>query len=98
MDAQAIWQQCFKAWPEDMPRRGVVVTFFNEQIPFQSFMASESMVLFERSAPDALGARMVMIPYGGVQALKIVDVSKPKAFAAMGFEAAPSKKQPAAEK
>lgn len=86
MDPQATWQKYFSAWPEDLPRRGVLVTSFAEQIPFQGFLTSDAMVLLERSAPDALGARFVMIPYHGIQALKIVDVAKPKALAALGFE------------
>jgi hypothetical protein len=85
MDAQT-WKQCFASWPQDLPRRGVIVTNFSEQIPFQGFMASEGMVLLERNAPDALGARFVMIPYQGIQALKIVDVAKATALNALGFE------------
>ena len=85
MDAH-VWKQYFAAWPEDLPRRGVLVTNFAEQIPFQGFMTSDALVLLERNAPDALGARFVMIPYQGIQALKIVDVAKPKALNALGFE------------
>jgi hypothetical protein len=92
MDAQATWKRCFSNWPEDLPRRGVVVTNFAEQIPFQGFLTSDTMVLLERNAPDALGARMVMIPYPCIQAVKIIDVVKPKTLASLGFEGTLGKK------
>jgi hypothetical protein len=69
-----------------------VVTSFGEQILFQGFLTSDAMLLIERSAPDSLGARMVLMPYQEIQAVKITDVAKPKALAAMGFEGALGRK------
>ena len=37
------------------------------------------------SAPDTVGARMVLIPYGEVTGLKIIDPIQPQALAPMGF-------------
>ena len=84
-DAAAVWQQCFNSWPAEVERRGVLVTSFDEQIPFESFAASPDMLLVERRSPDTLGARMVLIAYQEIKALKIVEVLKAKAFQSLGF-------------
>jgi hypothetical protein len=91
-DAVEVWRNCFRNWPADLPRRGVLVTSFNEQVPFENFSASDQQVLIERRAPDTVGARMVMVPYQCILALKIVDVVKPKAFSQLGFDVQVSKK------
>ncbi len=70
-----------------MPRRGVLVTAFGEQIAFEAFAASSEMLLLERRAPDTVGARLVILGYGGIQALKITDVVKMKAFESLGLVA-----------
>jgi hypothetical protein len=84
-DAAEIWRHCFENWPDEVARRGVVVTSFGEQIAFENFAASDRMLLVERRAPDTVGARTVLIPYQNVAALKVVDVVKAKAFAQLGF-------------
>jgi hypothetical protein len=90
-DAEEIWRRCFLEWPADLGRRGVLVTTFGEQVPFETFSASDSMLLVERRAPDTLGARMVLVPYQNVAALKIVDVVKAKVFTQFGFSTSPKK-------
>ena len=50
MDRGESWRDCFKNWPADVRRRGVVVTSFNEQIPFANFTTGETILLVERSA------------------------------------------------
>lgn len=91
-DAAESWRDCFRQWPAELERRGVLVTSFSEQIPFEGFASSDHMLLIERRSPDTLGARMVMVPYGNIQALKIVDVTKLKAFQSLGFVAPPPRK------
>ena len=91
-DVADIWRQCFQQWPAELDRRGVLVTSFDEQIPFEGFATSEEMVLLERRAPDTVGARMVLIAYQNIQALKIVDVVQLKSFQALGFVIPPSRK------
>jgi hypothetical protein len=88
----AAWRDCFRNWPDDLERRGVLVTALNEQIPFDSFLTSDTMLLVERRTPDTVGARKVIVPYSQVAALKIVDVVKPKSFQALGFEPPPAKR------
>ena len=85
MDVAETWRNCFRQWPSDLERRGVLVTSFGEQIVFDGFATSEDMLLLERKAPDTVGARTVILPYPNIQALKIVDVTKVKTFQSMGF-------------
>ncbi len=85
MDQSAVWKHCFCHWPAEAPRRGVLVTSYEEQIPFDGFMTSDQMLFVERRTPDTSGARQVLIPYGNVVAVKITDVVKAKAFVPLGF-------------
>jgi hypothetical protein len=82
----ANWQDFFLHWPEQLPRRGVVVASYQEQIPFDNFLTKGDVILFERRAPDALGARKVLIQYCHIMAVKIVDPVKVTVFQAAGFE------------
>ncbi len=91
-DAVEVWRKCFTQWPADVPRRGVVVTSFGDQIPFESFAASDDLLLIERRAPDTVGARTVIIAYQYIQAIKVVDVIKMKAFQSLGFTLPESRK------
>ena len=84
-DAAEVWRHCFQNWPSEIERRGVLVTSFGEQIVFDEFAPSNDMLLIERRAPDAVGARQVLMAYSAIQALKIVDVVKLKCFQPLGF-------------
>jgi len=79
------WNTLFTEWPADMPRRGVAITTFNEQIPFNGFMTSERFVVFSRNTPDALGARTVMLLYEGLAVIKMTDVVKSDVYRGAGF-------------
>jgi hypothetical protein len=89
--SESVWKKFFLAWPADMPRRGVLVTSFGDQISFAGFMTSEAFLLIERATPDAVGARSVVFAYDQVLALKITEVVKSKSFRAIGFEGEPPK-------
>jgi hypothetical protein len=91
-DVAEIWRDCFRNWPTELVRRGVLVTTLNEQIPFENFSAGENMLLVERRAPDTVGARTVLTPYQNIAALKIVDVVKAKMFSQLGLAPAPPAK------
>ncbi len=96
MDADNAWKHCFRNWPAELPKRGVLVTSYDEQIPFDGFLTSEHLLLVERRTPDTSGARQVMLAYQSVVALKITDVVKTKALLPLGFEEPhPSKKSSA---
>jgi hypothetical protein len=80
------WGKFFSEWPTDVARRGIIVTAFDEQILFATFLASSNFLLLERQTPDSLGARTVIVPYDQIVALKIVDVVKSKQFKNAGFD------------
>lgn len=84
-DTAAVWHKFFTEWPSELPRRGVLVTSLEEQIPFEGFMTSETMLLVDRRAPDTSGARKVIVPYGHVAAYKVTDVLRGAQFQAAGF-------------
>jgi len=90
MDGAAVWQRMFCEWPADLPRRGIIVTAFGEQIPFDGFQTGPDLLLVDRKNPDTLGARKIVLAYSQVLGLKIVDVMDPRALAPFGFAAPPS--------
>ncbi len=85
MDMAATWKGFLDKWPKNLARSGVLVTSFNEQIPFDGFMHSDSMILVDRRIPDTVGARKVIIPLLNVVAVKIDSIIDAAAFEAMGF-------------
>ncbi|HVU90549.1 MAG TPA: hypothetical protein VHD36_24720 [Pirellulales bacterium] len=85
MDAGAAWRDYFLAWPKELPRRGVLVTAFGEQVPFDGFMTTDALLLIERRTPDTIGARKVILSYTQIVAIKLVDVVKAKTLASAGF-------------
>ena len=86
MDRSQAWRDYFEQWPEDVRRRGVLVTQFGEQIPFAGFRTHPALLLLERGAPDPMGARMVVLPYPQIAALKITDPLTAAATDALGFK------------
>lgn len=86
MDTAQKWRECFTNWPEKIGRRGVLVTSLGEQIPFNEFMTSESLLLIERTTPDTVGTRKLLVPYETIALLKIIDVVGTEQFFPLGFE------------
>lgn len=79
------WKEFFHAWPADLPRRALLITAWNEQIPFDGFVTSEAFLLVCRQTPDSLGARMVVLTFDQVSAVKMTEVVRPKALQPLGF-------------
>ncbi len=86
MTAGESWRGVFENWPESIPRRGVVITQFQENIAFSGFLISGGIVLLERDKPDTIGARKVMVAYDAIAAIKITDVIDLARFQVMGFQ------------
>ena len=80
------WRLLFENWPDSLPRRGLVITTFNESIPFVGYLLSGGILLLDRDKPDTLGARKVMLSYDSISAVKITDVIELVRFQAMGFQ------------
>lgn len=81
-----VFCRVFEGWPGGLPRRGVVVTTLNEQIPFSDFRVAEDAVYVVRTTPDAIGSRSVILAWESIAALKFVDEVRPKVMAELGFE------------
>ncbi len=84
---ESSWRSLFENWPESIPREGLVVTIFQETIPFKNFMVSGGILLVERDKPDTYGARKVFIGYEAISALKITSPMELARFQVMGFQA-----------
>lgn len=79
------WRRFFLNWPRGLSRGGVLVTSYDEQIPFKEFMTADELLLVERVSPDTTGARKVVVPYAQIVALKVVDVVENRVFRKSGF-------------
>lgn len=86
MDAAASWQKLFDNWPADMPRLGILITTFNESIPFIDFLIQPDLVVVQRDRPDSLGARKVIVALGAINAVKMTDPSDISVCSKLGFE------------
>ncbi len=87
MDATDTWRMLFESWPEAIPRAGLLVTSFGEQVPFNGFLVSGGIVLLDREKPDTQGARKVMVAYNAIAAVKFTSVLELSRFQVMGFQA-----------
>jgi hypothetical protein len=87
VDLSEVWRSLFENWPESIPREGILVTTFNEHVPFNGFLIAGGVLLVDRDKPDTYGARKVMIAYSAILAIKLTSVMEMGRFQAMGFQA-----------
>ncbi len=87
METAEAWRSIFENWPESIPRQGLLVTSFQETIPFASFLISGGILLLERDKPDSAGARKVMVSYEAISAVKLTTPMELARFQVMGFQA-----------
>jgi len=81
------WRSLFENWPESIPRTGLLITSFQETIPFTAFLLSGGILLLERDKPDSVGARKVLVAYEAISAVKITSPMELARFHVMGFSA-----------
>jgi hypothetical protein len=80
-----IWREMFLKWPVSIPKRGVLVSILNEATPFKSFLTKGEMLLLERTNPDPMGARFILMSYEAIHMVKIIDPLKEDVFTSAGF-------------
>lgn len=80
------WQNLFENWPKNFPRQGVLVTDFQETIPFNDFRVNEGILLLQRERPDTIGARKMMVSFRAIVGLKMTGVEELDVYDAMGFQ------------
>lgn len=85
MTPNPVWKSFFSNWPTGIHRRGILLTCLNESIPFMSFMIKEDVLLLERSNPDSMGARFILIDFASINSLRLTDPLKEAVFAGAGF-------------
>ncbi|TWT77524.1 hypothetical protein Pla123a_21850 [Posidoniimonas polymericola] len=86
MPSVSPFQELFSDWPASLPKRGIVINQLNDAITFRGFMVKGSLLLLERTTPDAMGGRFVMLEYSSIAAVKMIDPLKTEHFAPVGFE------------
>lgn len=86
MENSDCWRELFCQWPQTIPREGIIVTTFQETIPFINFMTSGGVLLAERDRPDSSGARKVMVAFGAIAAVKYTNTLDFDKYKVMGFE------------
>jgi hypothetical protein len=87
VDSAEAWKSLFESWPQTIPKQGMLVTSYNETIPFSNFLISGGILLVERDVPDSQGARKVMITYSAISAVKIASPMELGRFQVLGFQA-----------
>ena len=85
MNSEQTWKHVFMNWPAGIQRRGVLLTNLNESMPFKSFMIKDDLLMLERTNPDPLGSRFVLLGYDAINSVKLVDPLKESVFTAAGF-------------
>jgi hypothetical protein len=85
MPSNSAWSELFENWPASLPRRGVVLSSLNESTPFKAFMVKGDALLLERTNPDPLGVRFVLLSFDAIHAVKFTDPLKESVFSAAGF-------------
>jgi hypothetical protein len=86
METAEAWRSLFENWPEAIPRQGMIVTSFQETIPFVNFLVSAGILLVERDKPDTYGSRKVFVTYKDISALKLPTPMELARFQVMGFQ------------
>lgn len=85
MQSAEYWQSLFEGWPASFPPQGIIVTSFQESIPFTGFMIAEGMIVLDRDKPDSFGGRKVVLAYSEIVALKITSTIELDRFQELGF-------------
>lgn len=79
------WRDLFEKWPATLSKRGVLVSTLNEVIPFKSFLLKGDTLLLERTNPDPLGTRFIVMGFDTIHMLKLTDPLKEDVLTGAGF-------------
>jgi len=85
MTTDSIWREAFVNWPASIPRRGIVLSTLNEATPFKGFMVKNDVLLLERTNPDPVGTRFVLLTFDDIHAVKFAEPLKESVFTAAGY-------------
>jgi hypothetical protein len=79
------WREFFEKWPAEIPKRGLLVSTLNEATPFKSFLLKGEMLLLERTNPDPMGARFVLMEFSTIHMLKIIEPLRESVLTGAGY-------------
>jgi hypothetical protein len=85
MSTETNWKDVFAKWPASLPKRGVLVSTLNESTPFKSFLLRGDILLLERTNPDPLGGRYVLIGFDAIHMVKLIDPLTEATLTSAGF-------------
>lgn len=85
MSTAEIWKNVFAKWPEGIAHRGLLVNSLNETIPFKAFMIKDELLMLDRTNPDPAGTRFVLMTFGEIHTLKLIDQLKESVLRADGY-------------
>lgn len=80
-----IWREVFTTWPTAIPRRGLIVSTLNETIPFKSFFLRGDTILLERTNPDPVGTRFIVLAFDAIHMLKLTEPLKESVLNTAGY-------------
>ncbi len=83
--APETWRDFFSKWPATIPKRGVLVSTLNEVTPFKSFLIKGEILLLERTSPDPLGSRFIVLSFDAIHMVKLTDPVKEDVLTGAGF-------------
>ena len=86
------WRSFFTEWPADFPRSGIVISTLNEAMPFRHFWLKDDMLLLERTNPDAMGGRFLILGFDVIHSIKFIAPLSEAAIDGSGFVASSSEK------
>ena len=94
MSSSQNWKSFFTQWPSGIVQRGLIITSLNDSIPFKQFWIKDGLLLLERSNPDALGGRFVLLSFDVINTVKFTDPLQESIIAGSGFVATESNSVP----
>jgi hypothetical protein len=86
------WKSFFTEWPADFPGSGIVISTLNEAMPFRNFWLKDDMLLLERTNPDAMGGRFLILGFDVIHSIKFIAPLNEAVIDESGFVASSSEK------
>ena len=80
------WKSFLENWPAEFPRQGIIVSTLNEAMPFKNYWVKGETLLLERTVPDALGGRFLLLGFEIINSIKITSPLTAEMVAGAGFQ------------
>ena len=94
MSSPQNWKTFFTQWPSEIVQRGLIITSLNDSVPFKNFWIKDGLLLLERTNPDAMGGRFILLSFDVINTLKFTDPLRESIIVESGFVATESNSVP----